>query len=173
MGGPIRVALNYACLPPYSTDRKRFPTECTTTHSGHRANYANIPTQSPYQRLRRRHRPSWTCACGNGASCRPSSRCAWPSAGPPSSCRPSWRTPSCATNVSWAPWCNRLETTNERQLLRARQSGDVNRNATVRKQPAKKEKNMPSTKHASARDCRTNRVNQIRDKNNPSGSHHQ
>merc|ERR550514_1304395 len=66
--------------------------------------------------LRHRRRPSWRNACGNDASCRPSSRCAWPTAWPPSSCRPSWRTPSCATHVSWAPWFQRLETTNERQL---------------------------------------------------------
>ena len=74
--------------------------------------YANRPTQNTYHRLRRHRHPSWTCACGNGASCcRPSWHCAWPNAGPTSSCRPSWRRPSCATNVSWAPWCNRLETT--------------------------------------------------------------
>ena len=75
-----------------------------------------LPTPT-YHDLRHRRRPSWRNACGNGASCRPSSHCAWPTAWPPSSCRPSWRTPSCATHVSWAPWFQRLKTTNEQLLL--------------------------------------------------------
>ena len=60
-------------------------------------------------------RPSWTCACGNGASCHPSSHCAWPNGGLPSSYHPSWQRPSCARNVSWAPWFHRLKTTGSRQ----------------------------------------------------------
>jgi hypothetical protein len=80
-----------------------------------------------YHFSRRHHRrPSWTCACGNCASCRPSSRCAWPTAWPTSSCHPSWRRPSCAKNVSWAPWFRRLETTNARQFLRTGKSGENN-----------------------------------------------
>ena len=64
--------------------------------------------EKTYNRFRhhRRH-PSWTCACGSGASTRASSRCAWPNASP-SSCRPSSRTPFCARNVSSAPWFQRL-----------------------------------------------------------------
>ena len=85
---------------------------------------AKSQTQT-YHKLRHHRHPSWTCACGNGASCRPSSRCAWPTAWPPSSCRPSWRMPSCGTNVSWAPWFQRLETTNSGQL-RTTQSGGTN-----------------------------------------------
>ena len=88
------------------------------------------PFKKAYQlprRHRRRH-PSWNCACGNGASCcRPSSRCAWPTAWPPSSCRPSWRTPCGARNVSWAPWFNRLKTTGSKQL-RAGHSGETTQN---------------------------------------------
>ena len=95
------------------------------------------PQQQPtrhraHQLLRRpHHRPSWTCACGNGASCCPSWHCAWPNAWPTSSCRPSsWRTPSCARNVSWEPWFNRLETTGSGQLLRAAQSGETRTQGT-------------------------------------------
>ena len=88
------------------------------------------PLKKTYQlprRHRRRH-PSWNCACGNGASCcHPSSHCAWPNAWTPSSCRPSWRTPCGARNVSWAPWFNRLKTTGSKQL-RAGHSGETTQN---------------------------------------------
>ena len=88
------------------------------------------PFKKAYQlprRHRRRH-PSWNCACGNGASCcHPSSHCAWPNAWTPSSCRPSWRTPCGARNVSWAPWFNRLKTTGSKQL-RAGHSGETTQN---------------------------------------------
>ena len=70
----------------------------------------------PYRLLRRRRRPSWSCACANGAWPNASSRCAWPSAWP-SSCCPSSRRPSCARNVSSAPWFKRLGTTGATQLL--------------------------------------------------------
>ena len=70
-------------------------------------------------------RPSWTCACGNCASYLPSSHYAWPNGGTPSSCRPSWRTPCGARNVSWAPWFKRLGTTGSKQLLRTRHSGEA------------------------------------------------
>ena len=84
--------------------------------------YANRPTQNTYHRLRRHRHPSWTCACANCAWTRASSRCAWPTAWP-SSCRPSWRRPSCARNVSSAPWFKRLGTTGATQLLRTRERG--------------------------------------------------
>ena len=75
-----------------------------------------------YENLRHRRRPSWTCACANCASTRASSRCAWPNAWP-SSCRPSSRTPSCARNVSSAPWFKRLGTAGATQLLRTTTRG--------------------------------------------------
>ena len=93
------------------------PTQQTNTTRD--SNRPDLSAHRPVMGLTHQHmlKPSSTNVCGSGASTHPSSRCAWPTAWPPSSCRPSWRTPSCATHVSWAPWFQRLETTNERQPL--------------------------------------------------------
>ena len=102
----------------------------THTHTTNttRPDFGHITTTKgkPYESLRHRRRPSWTCACANCASTRASSRCAWPTAWP-SSCRPSSRRPSCARHVSSAPWFGRLGTTGAGQLLQTTR-GEAQRN---------------------------------------------
>ena len=91
---------------------------CNSPRDNHAGNDELIPQPHLKPAVpRHRPRPSWTCACGNGASwSHLSSRCAWPNAGTSSSCHPSWRPPFCARNVSWAPWFERLGTTGTQQL---------------------------------------------------------
>ena len=100
----------------------------------------------PYDHLRPRRHPSWTCACANCASTRASSRCAWPNAWP-SSCRPSSRRPSCARHVSWAPWFGRLGTTGAGQLLQTTR-GEAQRNELKLKGRLDVHTNTPETQQS-------------------------
>ena len=106
------------CVPPRSSSRP--PNTDILTDNPLRPHVRHLGRRD--ESRHRRHRPSWTCACGNGAWNRPSWRCAWPTDGT-SSCRPSWPTPSCATNVSWAPWCDRQIQRGCVQQLRTTQGG--------------------------------------------------
>ena len=122
------------CTPKHRTvslDARHVDMHCplhnthTHTHTNENATCKITPTRPTAENVhvfRRRRRPSWTCACGTCASTRASSRCAWPNAWP-SSCRPSSRPPSCARNVSSAPWFKRHGTTGATQLLRTRPRG--------------------------------------------------
>ena len=90
------------CVPPRSSSRP--PNTDILTDNPLRSHVRHLGRRD--ESRHRRHRPSWTCACGNGA---------WN--------RPSWPTPSCATNVSWAPWCDRQIQRGCVQQLRTTQGG--------------------------------------------------